>query len=213
MIDCAALIAIGVGAEDGKRVVLGCSVSLSEAEVHWRRFLESLTGRGMHGVELITSDDHSGLRAAIRAVLPAVPWQRCQVHLQKNATAYVPKLELRKKVAADIRASFYAPDRFEADRLLKIAVERHAEQTPKLAEWLEGNIPEGLSVFGLPPQHQRFLRTSNMLERLNREVKRRTRVASIFPNQASALRLLSALLAQTSNEWEAGRVYLSMESD
>ena len=104
VIDCAVLIAAGVRA-DGKRSVLGCSVSLSEAEVHWRGFLESLIERGLHGVELVTSDDHAGLKAALRAVLPAVAWQRCQVHLQRNATAYVPKVDMRAKVASDIRCS------------------------------------------------------------------------------------------------------------
>ena len=212
VLDCAVLIAAGVR-EDGKRSLLGCSVSLSEAEVHWRAFLESLTGRGLHGVEMITSDDHSGLRAALRAVLPSVRWQRCQVHLQRNATAYVPKVEMRAKVARDIRAIFNAPDQAEAERLLKLTAERYRQEAPKLAEWMEPNLPEGLTVLTLPEQHRRRLRTSNMLERLNREIKRRTRVASMFPNEASALRLVSAVLAETSEEWETGRLYLSMDSD
>lgn len=167
--------------------------------------------RGLHGVELVTCDDHSGLRAALRAVLPSIPWQRCQVHLQRNAAAHVPKVEMRAQVARDIRAIFNAPDRGEADRLLSLTAKRHAEAAPKLAARLEANIPEGLTVFGLPEAHRRRLRTSNMLERLNREIKRRTRVASLFPNEASALRIVSAILAETSDEWEAGRIYLSME--
>ena len=212
VIDCAILVAIGVRA-DGKRSVLGCSVSLSEAEVHWRTFLESLVGRGMHGVQLITSDDHAGLRAALVAVMPSVTWQRCQVHLQRNATAYVPKAELRTRVASDIKSIFNAPDRHEADRLLKIVSGRYKESAPRLTEWMEENIPEGLNVFSLPEKHRRLLRTSNMLERLNREIKRRTRVASLFPNEASALRLVTAVLAETSDEWETGRIYLSMDSN
>jgi transposase-like protein len=210
VVDCAVLIAAGVR-EDGKRSILGCSVSLSEAEVHWRTFLEGLVERGLHGIEQITSDDHAGLRAAIRAVLPSTPWQRCQVHLQRNAVAYVPKVEMRAAVARDIRAIFNAPNRAEAERLLRLTAERYQENAPKLAEWLEGNIPEGLTVFNLREAHRRRLRTSNMLERLNREIKRRTRVASLFPNEASALRLVSAILAETSDDWEAGRIYLSME--
>lgn len=211
VIDCAILIAAGVR-EDGKRSVLGCSVSLSEAEVHWREFLGSLVERGLHGVQLVTSDDHAGLKAALRAVLPSVAWQRCQVHLQRNATAYVPKVEMRKQVAGDIRSVFNAPDRSEAERLLKIVAERYREPAPRLAAWMDGNLREGMNVFAVPDQHRRRLRTSNMLERLNREIKRRTRVASLFPNEASALRLITAVLAETSDDWETGRLYLSMES-
>ena len=113
-------MALGVGV-DGKRTVLGVSTALSEAEVHWRAFLESLSARGLHGVQLITSDDHSGLRAALRAVFPSVPWQRCQFHLQRNAQAYVPHVTQRKEVAQDIRDIFNAPSRPEADRLLGLA--------------------------------------------------------------------------------------------
>ena len=161
----------------------------------------------------LTSDDHAELRAALVAVLPAVTWQRCQVHLQRNATAYVPKTEMRAGVASDIRSIFNAPDRLEADRLLKIVSDKYLESAPRLAEWMESNIAEGLNVFTLPEKHRRFLRTSNMLERLNREIKRRTRVASLFPNEASALRLVTAVLAETSDEWETGRLYISMDSN
>jgi len=211
VIDCAVLIASGID-EEGKRCVLGCSVSLSEAEVHWRTFLQSLVERGLHGVQCITSDDHAGLRAAVRAVLPGTLWQRCQVHLQRNAVAHVPKVEMRAEVARDIRAIFNAPDRPEGERLLRLTAERYAQRAPGLAAWMEANIQEGLTVFSLPEAHRRRLRTSNMLERLNREIKRRTRVASLFPNEASALRLVTAILAETSDEWESGRIYLSMEA-
>ena len=143
--------------------------------------------------------------------MPSVAWQRCQVHLPRNAVAYVPRVDMRSKVASDIRSVFNAPDRHEAERLLKIAAERYRESAPRLAEWMEANLPEGLNVFALPEHHRRRLRTSNMLDRLNRELKRRTRVASLFPNEASALRLASSVLAETSEEWETGRIYLSME--
>ena len=212
VVDCAVLMAVGVRA-DGKRSVLGCSVSLSEAEVHWRTFLESLIARGMHGVQLITSDDHAGLRAALRSVMAPTPWQRCQFHLQQNAGAYVPKIELRPAVAADIRAIFNAPDRDEADRLLKLTIDRWRERAPKLADWMQANIPEGLTVMSQPLKVRRRLRTSNTLERLSKEVKRRTRVATLFPNEASLLRLVTAILSEVSEEWETGRIYLSMEAE
>ena len=124
MVSCAVLVATGVLA-DGRRSVLGTTVSISEAEVHWRDFLLSLKKRGMHGVKLVTSDDHSGLKAALESSMVGVPWQRCQVHLQRNATAYVPKVEMRETVASDIRSIFNAPDREEADRLLGKIVEKY----------------------------------------------------------------------------------------
>ena len=195
VIDCAVLMAVGVRS-DGKRSVLGCSVSLSEAEVHWRAFLESLVARGMHGVRLVTSDDHSGLKAALRSVLAPTPWQRCQFHLQQNASSYVPQVEQRSRVAADIRAIFNAPDRVEADRMLERVAERWSEPAPKLAEWMLRSIPEGLTVMTEDPKVRRRLRTSNVLERLSKEVKRRTRVATLFPNEASLLRLVTAILSE-----------------
>ncbi len=124
VLSCAVLIATGV-MEDGKRTVLGTSVSLSEAEVHWRNFLLDLRKRGLHGVKLITSDDHSGLKSALRSVFPSVPWQRCQVHLQRNAVPYIPKMDMRKGVASDIRNIFNAPDQAEAQRLLDLSVEKY----------------------------------------------------------------------------------------
>jgi putative transposase len=208
--DVAVLIAIGIDPA-GKRAVLGVSVSLSEAEVHWRVFLSSLVQRGLRGLRLITSDAHEGLAAARRAVFGAVPWQRCQFHLQQNAQAYVPKQELKAEVAADIRAIFNAPDKAAAVALLDQAVSKYEKLASKLARWLEQNIPEGLTVFGLEAAHRRLLRTTNGLERLNQEVKRRTRVVGIFPNEASCLRLVSALLMETSEDWELGRAYLTYE--
>ena len=209
--DCAVLIAIGI-TPDGKRTVLGVSVSLSEAEVHWRDFLASLIERGLHGVELIVSDAHEGLAAARKACFNGVAWQRCQFHLQQNAMQYVPKIHMRAEVANDLRAIFNAPDRHEADRRLDLAVTKYATGAPKLAEWIQDNVPEGLAVFALPPAHQRKLRTTNQLERLNKEIKRRTRVATLFPNEASLLRLASAVLAETSEDWETGKTYIKFET-
>lgn len=208
--DAAVLIAVGV-TSGGRRSVLGVSVSLSEHEAHWRAFLKGLVERGLSGVRLVVSDAHEGLRAACRAVLGGVAWQRCQFHLQQNAQAYVPKQEMKAGVAADIRAVFLAPDRAEADALLRRAAQKYETSAPKLAAWLEANLPDGLSVFGFPEGHRRLLRTTNGVERLNREVRRRTRVASLFPNEASCLRLVSAVLMETSEEWETGRAYLTFD--
>ncbi len=212
VISCAVLVAIGIDPK-GKRSILGVSVSLSEAEAHWRDFLAGLQARGLHGVKLVVSDRHAGLKEALDARLTGVTRQRCQFHLMKNALAFLPKPSLRKAVVASIRAVFDAPDRPEADRLLEIAVKKYRPTAPGLAEWLEQNVPEGLAVFALPTGHRRRLRTINMLERLNRELKRRTRVAGLFPNAASALRLVSAVAMEISEEWETNRKYLTMEPE
>jgi transposase-like protein len=201
VLDAAVLIACGVDA-DGRRDILGCSVSLSEAEVHWRAFLASLKDRGLYGVELIASDAHEGLQAARRAVFPSVPWQRCQFHLQQNAGQYVPSVAMRSPAAADIRAIFNAPDQHEAERLLDMFVERYQKTAPKLATWAEEALPQGFTVFSLPPAHRRRLRTTNLVERLNEEIRRRTRVARLFPNEASCLRLVSAVLMEIAEDWQ-----------
>lgn len=210
LVDCAVLVATGI-TKDGHRRVLGVSVALSEAEVHWRTFLDSLIRRGLRGVKLIVSDAHAGLNAARRATMPSVPWQRCQFHLQQNAQAYVTRLDQRKPVAQRIRAIFNAPDRVEAERLMKQAIEFWAIDSPKLAQWAEENLPDGFAVFDLPHAQRVRLRTTNGLERINREIKRRTRVASIFPNTASCLRLVSALLAECDEDWMTGKIYLNLK--
>lgn len=207
--DCAVLIAIGI-LEDGRRSVLGVSVSLSEAEVHWRAFLKSLIDRGLHGIELIVSDDHSGLKQARKACFPGIAWQRCQFHLMQNAMHYVPKVSMRTEVSQDLRNVFNAPDRHEADRQLAQLVNKYQTSAPDLSHWLETNVSEGLTVFELETRLRRRLRTTNMLERLNQEIKRRTRVATLFPNEASLLRLVSAILSEQSDDWETGKVYLTM---
>ncbi len=207
--DVAVLIAIGVLA-DGHRSVLGVSVSLSEAEVHWRQFLTSLTKRGLHGIKLITSDDHAGLKAARKAILGSVPWQRCQFHLQQNAQAHVPKKAMAAEVAETIRDVFNAPDLTEAEHRLGAAVERYGESAPGLAAWMEENVPEGLSVFAIPKPHRRMLRTSNWLENLNGKLRKRTAVVGLFPNTDSILRLVSAMLRETDERWLTGKRYITM---
>lgn len=206
----AILVAVAVTGQ-GKREILGVSVSLSEHEVHWRAFLESLKKRGLGGVQLITSDDHAGLRAARLAVFGGIPWQRCQFHLQQNAQAYVPHQDMQTEVADDIRTIFNAPDRITADAYLAKAVLKYEKSASRLSEWMANNLPEGLMVFSFPGGFRKLLRTTNGVERLHREVRRRARVVSIFPNQASCLRLVSAVLSEISEEWLTGRTYITFE--
>ena len=209
--DCAVLVAIGV-LPTGQRSVLGVSVSLSEAEVHWRDFLRSLTARGMHGMKLVVSDAHEGLKAARKAIIGSVPWQRCQFHLMQNAMQYIPKVEMRKQVAKDLRHVFNAKDIDKANEELKRFVELYKDTAPNIATWAEKNIPEGLAVFLIPEDHRKRMRTTNMLERQNKELKRRTRVATLLPNEASLLRLVTAVLVELSDDWETSNMrYLVFE--
>lgn len=210
--DCAVLIAIGVNPE-GKRTVLGVSVSLSEAEIHWRDFFNGLIARGLRGVAFITSDSHAGLRQARLACFPGAPWQRCQFHLQQNAQAFVPKVDMRAEVAQAIRSIFDSPNLAKAQERLQEVVKQFEIKAPKLADWIQNNVPEGLSIFSLPSAHQRRLRTSNSAERLNQELKRRTRVVRVFPNEASLLRLVTALLMEKSDQWESDKIYLNMQPE
>jgi transposase-like protein len=207
VVSCALLVAVGI-TPDGRRTILGLSVSLSEAEVHWREFLASLQERGLHGVRLIVSDDHKGLEAARIARFPGVPWQRCQFHLAKNLFDHLTPGLSSSEASADLRAVFNAANRVEAERLLGLMVKKYAPEAPKLATWLEENVPEGLTVFDFPVEHRRRLRTINSLERLNREIKRRTRVATLFPNEASLLRLATAVLMEVDEEWQTEKRYL-----
>lgn len=207
--DMAVFTAAGVNM-DGKRTLLGVSVSLGEHELHWRTFMHGLVARGLCGVELIVSDDHAGLKAARQTVFGGIPWQRCQFHLQQNAQAYVPRQEMRAEVAADLRMIFNAPDRATAESYLRRTIDKYHKSAPKLAAWLESDLPEGFTVFGFPKAHQRRLRTVNVLERVHRELERRTRVVSIFPNAAACLRLVSAILMELDEVWQTGKVYLPL---
>jgi transposase-like protein len=167
--------------------------------------------RGLHGVKLIVSDAHAGLKEARRACFHGVPWQRCQFHLMRNALEHVPKPELKREVMDELRAAFDAADLTAAREQLQRMVRKYEKPTPKLAAWLEANVPESLSVFALPATHRKRLRTTNMLERLNREIKRRTRVATLFPNEGSLLRLVTGVLMEVSEEWETGKRYVTFE--
>lgn len=209
--DAAILSAVGVEPE-GRRRILGVSVALSEAEVHWRAFLDSLIERGLRGVEFVVSDDHAGLRAARRAVLPGATWQRCQFHLAQNAIHHAPSLAIRKLIGGELRAVWNAHDLQAAETELRRLVDSYAENAPKLARWLETNLPEGLAVFALPEHHRRRMRTSNPIERaVQQEIKRRTLKVRVFPNEDSLLRLVTAVLVEIDEEWATtDRVYINM---
>lgn len=209
-VDVATFVVTGVF-EDGHRAILAVDSDVGESELHWRRVLRELVDRGVRGVKLIVSDAHDGLAAARKAVFPGVPWQRCQLHLQQNAQSKITKTSLKEQVASDIRAIFNAPSLEEATRLLDMAVEKYAKDQSRLSAWMQDNIPEGLTVFAFPEHLRKKLRTNNIEERLNRSIKARTRLISVFPNQASQLRLVSAICMEISDEWETGAVYLNVK--
>lgn len=209
VIDMAILLAYGVN-PDGRREILGASASLSEAEVHWREFLQKLQSRGMHGVRLIISDDHPGMRKARQSVFPSVPWQRCQFHLCQNAQSYAPKKSMKAEIAETMRAIFNCPTLEMAQEMKRHAIEKYKKKAPEFSKWLEDNIDEGLTVYQFPQEHWKKIRTSNGIERVNREIKRRTRVAVLFPNKESALRLVTGVVIEIHEEWITGKKYLNM---
>jgi putative transposase len=199
--DAAVLSAIGIG-PDQRRRVLGVSCAISEAEVHWRGFLESLVARGMRGVAYIVSDDHPGLGAARKAVLGGASWQRCQFHLAQNAIHHAPNLAIRKVIGKELRRVWEAADLKAAEAELARLVKHYREPAAKLALWLEDAIPEGLAVFSLPERHRKRMRTSNPMERsIQQEIKRRTVKVRVFPNEASLERLVTAILVEIDEKW------------
>jgi len=210
--DAAVLSAIGIGPDERRRV-LGVSCTVSEAEIHWRAFLESLLERGMRGVQFVVSDDHAGLRAARKAVLTGATWQRCQFHLAQNAIHHAPSLAIRKRIGAELRLIWNAPNLETATENLRRLVETYRDKSSKLAAWLEGNIPEGLAVFTLPEHHRRRLRTSNPIERaVQQEIQRRTQKVRVFPNEDSLERLVSAVLVEIDDKWAvADKAYIKWE--
>lgn len=203
VLDTALLTAYGI-LPNGRRRVLGVSVEHSEAEIHWRKFFESLAARGLHGLKMIVSDSHAGLQAARKSVFPSVPWQRCQFHIQKNATAYIPKKTMETEVHRDIRTIFSMPSREEAESLLKRTATRYREAKFKdLADWMESNIPEGFTVYSVAKNDfaRKRLRTTNMVEFQNKELKKRTRNIRVFPNKEALLRIASAMLIELDEQW------------
>lgn len=211
--DVAVLSAIGIGPDERRRV-LGVSVALSEAEVHWRAFLENLVARGMRGIEFIVSDDHSGLRAARRAVLGGATWQRCQFHLARNAIQHAPNNDIRKRIGRQLKSIWMADDLARAETMLAELVTSYQDTAPRLATWLEQNVPQGLAVFTLPEHHRKRLRTSNTIERaVQQELKRRTVKVRVFPGEDALLRLVSAVLVEIDEKWASEtKAYIKWES-
>ena len=209
VIDMATLVALGVN-EDGTREVLGISSKLSEAEVHWRDFFEDLQKRGLSGVRLFISDDHAGLKAARKAVFPSVKWQRCQFHMAQNAQSYAPKESMKKELGEAVRRIFHSYDYETAKEEKRKAIEKYKISAPKFVNWLDENIDEGLTCFSFPEEHRKKIRTVNGLERLNKEIRRRTRVVTLFPNVESCERLITAVLMGFHEEWIGGKSYLDM---
>lgn len=206
------LLAAGVN-EEGHREIIGTSTSLSEAEVHWREFLKSLQKRGLHGTALFISDDHPGLKKALRTVFPAVPWQRCLYHLAQNAQSYAPKKSMKEEIAGAVRSIYKRDNIDEAKEQIQRVVKKYEKEAPEFVNWLESNMEEGLVFFKFPKKHHKRIRTVNLLERLHKEIKRRTRVASLFPNKESCLRLVTAVVVEKHEEWaEVRSRYLDMEA-
>jgi len=205
----AILKAIGVNTQ-GYREVLGISCSLSEAEVHWREFLTDLCTRGMTGVKLVTSDNHAGLRAALRNVMPSVPWQRCIFHLAQNAASHSPSKALKKELCDSVRKLYQAEDLAEAEQRLKKTIDQYSDSAGDFCEWLDENFREGLTFFNFPKNHWKRIRTVNVVERMNKEQKRRTRIASLFPNIASCQRLVSRIAMDIHEDWVTGKKYLEI---
>ena len=207
----ALVVATGVNAE-GDREVLGCDVGLSEEAAFWTAFLRDLKARGLHGVQLVISDAHTGLQQAIRTVLQGASWQRCRVHFLRNGLAHVPK-SAQALTATLVRTIFVQPDCAAAQAQLTTVVTTLAERYPQAAAVLQDAAEDILAYMTFPPEHWRQIYSTNPLERLNREIGRRTDVVGIFPNRLAALRLVGAVLMEHSDEWIAApRRYFSQES-
>lgn len=211
VISMAILLAYGINPE-GKREILGVSASLSEAEIHWKEFLRQIQARGMHGVRLGISDDHTGLKSARMSVFPSLPWQRCQFHLAQNAQSYAPKKSMKLEIAEVVREIFNSPTLEIAQEMKRQAIERYQKKAPEFVKWLEANIEEGFTIYQFPKEHRKKIRTSNGIERVNREIKRRTRVAVLFPNKESALRLVTGVIIEIHEDWLTGRQHLDISS-
>ncbi len=206
----AIVIAIGVR-QSGEREVLGLDVGPSEDGAFWLQFLRDLLARGLGGVQLVISDAHQGLRTAIGAVLAGAAWQRCRVHFVRNCLAIVPK-SAAAMVTATIRTVFAQPDIDAAREQWRRVTEGFRSRFGRLAALLDDAEPDVLAYLGFPHEHWRQIWSNNPLERLNKEVKRRTDVVGIFPNTAAVVRLVGMVLAEQHDEWQVGRRYFSAES-
>ena len=205
----AVLLAVAVDGE-GRRQVLAVELANRESRSSWRDFLLGVKQRGLFGVEFVVSDDHAGLLAAIREVLPEAVWQRCYVHFLRNALDYVPR-KVDDDCLMELRWFYDRRDLAEVQRDLATWLAKWQGKYPKLCGWVEDNIAETLSYYRLPLAHHKHMKSTNMLERLNQEIKRRTHVVRIFPNAASCLRLVRALAVETHENWLEAIRYLNME--
>jgi len=204
----AVLIAIGINWE-GQRQVLAVELANRESATSWKEFLVMLKQRGLHGVEFVVSDDHAGLKRAISEVLPEAAWQRCYVHFLRNALDYLPR-KADDDCLQELRWIYDRRDIQEAQRDLAAWIGKWQAKYPKLVDWVESSIGETLTFYRLPRAHHKHLKSTNMLERLNEEIKRRTRVVRIFPNAASCERLVRALCVETHEAWLEASRYLNM---
>jgi putative transposase len=205
------LVVSAVREPDGFREILAVEVADTESEATYQDLFRSLKARGLRGVELVVSDDHKGLKAAIERYFQGASWQRCQVHYARNLLGMVG-VKKRKELAAELRAIFAATSREQALRIASEVAHRwRGKGHEKIACLLEEHIEECLTCLAFPESHRRRIRTTNGLERFNQELKRRTRVVRIFPNRQSCLRLVTALAVEQSEEWLTGRRYLDME--
>ena len=205
----AVLVAIGISWE-GRRSVLAVELASRESVSSWKELLLSLRQRSLHGVEFVVSDDHAGLRRAIQEVLPEAVWQRCYVHFLRNALDYLPR-KADDDCLQELRWIYDRRDAQEARRDLAAWLSKWGSRYPKLCAWVEENIEETLSFYRLPQPHHKNMKSTNMLERLMEEIKRRTLVVRIFPNAASCLRLVRALAVEIDENWIEAMQYLNME--
>lgn len=201
-------VAIGVDWE-GRRNVLAVELANRESATSWKDFLRGLRQRGLDGVEFVVSDDHEGLKRAIRELLPEAAWQRCYVHFLRNALDYLPR-RAGDDCLQELRWLYDRRDIVEARQDLARWLGKWQAKHPKLCDWVEGNIEETFTYFCLPQQHHKHMKSTNMLERLNQELKRRTHVVRIFPNAESCLRLVRALAVETHENWLEAIRYLNM---
>jgi transposase-like protein len=198
--------------ETGEREVVGLEIGYSEEGPFWVDFLRTLVERGLAGVQLVISDAHRGLREAIDTIMAGATWQRCRVHFLRNAMARVPRRADRALVAAAIRAIFAQPEKTLARQQLRIVADGFRPHYGMVASMLEEAEDELLAYMSFPPEHWRQLYSTNPLERINKEIKRRSKVVGIFPNRASVIRLVGALMMEQQDEWEVCRRYFSLES-
>ena len=208
IVSVAAIIAVAVNT-DGKREIVGLHIGPSEAETFWSTFLKSLVRRGLSGVKLVISDAHEGLKAAIRRVFSA-SWQRCRVHWMRNALSYVPKAQ-QSMAAAALRQAFTQPDRAGASQALRHVADQLRGRCPKLGAFIDASETDVLTYLDFSSQHRTRIHSTNSLERLNKEVKRRADVVGIFPNEGSIIRLIGAVLLEANDEWQIQNRYMQTE--